>query len=567
MRMRMSESHRRSSALHGASWLCLAGALLFTLRFDYFLLGVGGAEARAIYPASAVLMLHAVETTLVVAVAFFFLLAVSRRRLVVPAIVVLFALCDVPAYFTRKYQTSVRVAVESVLDWSDREDIFVFGWRWLLSLAIALVAAVLLGAAIRVWGARPRARLHLFPPALVGLAAIAALVVDATQFDGRVRAKVWLDYLPLALVSQTWNYVAATRAYANKVDISRKDYTLQEANRDLVFVFVIGESVRAKNFSLNGYARQTNPELARVANLVSFTNVSSAATQTRKSVPVILTRVTAAAARPLMTAGGWEHDVYITETSFISIFNRLGFATSFLANWTQFGIWSTSETIIAEEAAFTYFPSSHALSEDERAARLRLLGVRDVARFDRNYDENLLFILDHRLDTGAPRSLVVMHPYGSHFQYVTYPKEFERFTPVCEFHAANFELERCGAKLVNSYDNTILYADWLLAQIIQRLASRNAVLLYVGDHAESLGEQGYYIHSHDVEWEKHVPLIVWASERYLADPVNRSKFEALRANKDRPVTHDFIFHTTLDLAGIASAEVLRPELSLCRPAL
>jgi len=62
-----------------------------------------------------------------------------------------------------------------------------------------------------------------------------------------------------------------------------------------------------------------------------------------------------------------------------------------------------------------------------------------------------------------------------------------------------------------------------------------------------------------------VPLILWASDRYLAEPVNRQKFEAGHANQDRSVSHDFVFHTVLDLAGVESEEVLRPELTLVRP--
>lgn len=438
------------------------------------------------------------------------------------------------------------------------------GRRALTREPVSGFGAAVLCASIRIFGRRSASRLDRGITAAIAIATLAALVVDAAYFGGRARTKVWLDYLPLGLLSQTWHFAAAIRTYGTKIDISRKAYQLHEANRDLVFAFVIGESVRSRNFSLNGYARQTNPALERMPNLVSFPHATSAATTTRKSVPVMITRITAAAALPLMTSGETWHDISVPETSFISIFNRLGFATSFLANWSQYGPWATTETIFAEEAAYTWFSNSwRTLSDAQHAQRLTAFGVRDVVRFDQGYDENLLFILDHRIAAaGGGRSLIVMHPYGSHFSYTQIPPEFRRFTPVCDL--MEVAIADCGPSLVNAYDNTILYADWFLAEVIRRLQGRNAVLLYVGDHGESLGEEGYYLHSHDLEWEKHVPLIVWASDRFLADPINRAKFAALRANRNRQVTHDFIFHTTLDLAGIESEEVLRPALSLCR---
>lgn len=551
-----------------ANRLCLAGALLFALLFDYDLVWVSYIEARSIHPPFAARALCVLEIALVVGAVFVLLRTASTRPwLFVLVVLSIFATCEPVSFFTGKFQIGVRTAVMSFLDSSEKERSFV-GWGSIRSFAAALLAA----------GALCAGRLHArsslstersrWPVGFIAALAAGALALDAAYFDGRARAKAWLDYLPLGVGSQSWHYFRDTRAYANKVDISRYASALREANDDLLFVFVIGESVRAGNFSLNGYARPTNPELSRLSNLVSFTRVSSAATTTRKSVPVLLTRYTRERTLPLRVAGWTYNDVYVNETSFISVFHKLAFSTAFLANWRQYGIWDTAESLIADEADYTYHSSSlDRLGRAERDAYLRRLGVKDAARFAQANDENLLVVLEHRLSAITERrALFVLHPYGSHYPYSWYPKEFEVFTPVCDFSAVGFDLERCGKeRLVNSYDNTILYADWLLAEIIRRLGDRNAVLFFVGDHAESLGENGLYMHSHEVEIERHVPLLVWASGRYLADPVNRLRFATLRANADRAVTHDFVFHTTLDLAGIEAPGLFDPRLSLCRP--
>lgn len=545
-------------------WVCLAGAAVFALLFDPDLFSAGYAENASIYPVGAAFLVAALELVLVAGSVFLLLSAASGRSwLFAPVVLALFALCDPASFFASKFQVALHTAVSAFLESGDKEW-GRFGTGLIVSFTTALAAAASLILAVATSPHTARSKpLHLG----VAAAMLAALLLDALFFGGRARAKVTYDYLPLGLASQSLNYIRQSRTYANKLDVSEFPATLRAANDDLIFIFVIGESARGQNFSLNGYPRPTNPELSKLTNLISFTDVTSAATTTRRSVPVMLTRMTADEARPLMVGGGAYNDVYAPETSFISIFNKLGFETFFLANWGKYGMWATSETILVEEAKHSHYSDSWVnLTPEERTAQYEEFGITDPAWFAKQLDETVLLFFDHYRTRMPGRSLFVMHPYGSHFVYYFYPKRFEVFTPVCDFNAVGYDLQNCaGPPIVNAYDNTIVYMDWVLSQIIERVRDRNAVLLYVGDHGESLGEQGYFMHSHDKDWERHVPLIVWASDRYLADADNRRCFEALRENKDRSVSHDFIFHTTLELAGIESAEVVQPALSLCRP--
>src|SRR6185312_9502252 len=110
-----------------------------------------------------------------------------------------------------------------------------------------------------------------------------------------------------------------------------------------------------------------------------------------------------------------------------------------------------------------------------------------------NYDEVLLSGLEQRIRTSSSqRVFVVLHQSGSHgpAYYTKYPPEFEYFKPVCK----TVELGKCTQQeLINAYDNTILYEDYFISQaigVLKRLSHRCALLIYVSDHGESLGEYG-----------------------------------------------------------------------------
>jgi glucan phosphoethanolaminetransferase (alkaline phosphatase superfamily) len=118
--------------------------------------------------------------------------------------------------------------------------------------------------------------------------------------------------------------------------------------------------------------------------------------------------------------------------------------------------------------------------------------------------------------------------------------------------------------LVNSYDNAILHTDYFLDQVMQRLEERKALVMYVSDHGEGLGEDGMYSHHFGStrRVERHVPWIVWASKAFVAEHPER--IAALEAQRSVALRHDHLFHSILDCAGIASA-VVDPRLSVCRP--
>lgn len=145
------------------------------------------------------------------------------------------------------------------------------------------------------------------------------------------------------------------------------------------------------------------------------------------------------------------------------------------------------------------------------------------------------------------------HQKGSHgpSYYKRTPPEFKLFTPEC----SRDNVQDCERQsIVNAYDNTILYTDYILSRLVERLQAQEypTAMLYVSDHGESLGENGLYLHGLPYaiapEEQKRVPMMFWASESFFRE--HGLDAGCLVASRQAPVNHDYIFHTVLGLFGI-----------------
>ena len=290
-----------------------------------------------------------------------------------------------------------------------------------------------------------------------------------------------------------------------------------------IYIVVIGESARYENFSINGYARETTPLLEKKSDLLSYHNVYAASNATEYALPLLLSRAT-----PLNPEEAYR------EKTFVDAFKECGFYTAWIANQAS------------------YYPYIK-----------RIAGTVDLSYFSfndfdapANYDGLLLTHIDSVLDKNEQKTLIVVHTLGSHFRYnFRYPKEFEKFTPALE-GAGNYTLvaKKNKALLINSYDNTILYTDYVLSEIINRVEERNGVsaVLYVSDHAENLYDNGGSLVLHGNKYpsikELHVPLFVWTSAKYRSFYENKQK--SLEANTIKKVSVSNLFHSILDMADI-----------------
>jgi lipid A ethanolaminephosphotransferase len=309
----------------------------------------------------------------------------------------------------------------------------------------------------------------------------------------------------------------------------------QTHSKPLLTLLVVGETARAANFSLGGYARITNP-LLQQRGVLYFSNVHSCGTATAMSVPCMFSDLP----RDEFDVNGADH-----RDTVLDILQRAGLAVTWLDNQSDCkGVCARVPTEMAEKYDSTSCKNGECL------------------------DEALLHALDAKLATIKSDSVLVMHQMGSHgpSYYRRVPPDRIVFQPTC----ATERIEKCtNEQILNAYDNTIAYTDYILDGLIARLQQHqeqiDAVLIYVSDHGESLGENGLYLHGHPYaiapEVQKHVPMIVW----YSSGAPARLGLDAacLHSRLAESFSHDNLSHTLLGLNDV-NTSVYRPQLDMLR---
>ena len=336
-----------------------------------------------------------------------------------------------------------------------------------------------------------------------------------------------------------FNYILAIKNHwlINKNRQSRENitnyYKFSESNLDnLNIVLVIGESARFDRFGINGYERNTTPYLSKTTNLITYNKVSSLATNTAVGVQQIM-----------------QMDEKQNLSSFIQVFNQVGFQTHWFSN--QSARYEVINDIIRET-------NHHLFSDDIRTKKT-----------GNNYDMDLMPYIQLALPKNK-LNLVVLHTMGSHRLYdLRSPPNFKNFIPTCIQDELYYSMNECidQKKLDNSYDNSILYTDYFLSEIIQLLQRSNSIMIYISDHGESLGENGIYAHATPLDIapkeQTHIPLLIWASDKFLSQTKNQALFENMKKNSSKEIDQSYIFHSILDCVGIKS-EAIDLTKSLCR---
>lgn len=283
-----------------------------------------------------------------------------------------------------------------------------------------------------------------------------------------------------------------------------------------ICVLVIGEAARFHNFSLNGqYERETNPRLSRQPNLIFYTHAYAEANATDLSVPLMLTRATSE-----------DPTLAYREKTVCGAFHEAGFPVAWLS---------------AESDPIRYLQHVLPTLDTTWIASGEVL------------DEALFEPFDGLIQAKEGTNLIILHTKGSHLNYQDrYPQSFALFEPCLKPGDSNGAFDK--ELMTNTYDNTILYTDFILDSLIQTLSAtqRCACLIYMPDHGENLcdDERKLWVHGsyEGSEWEYHVPLIVWYSDSFKERYPD--KVVALQANKDKQVSSQVLFHTLCDMVNL-----------------
>ncbi len=303
-----------------------------------------------------------------------------------------------------------------------------------------------------------------------------------------------------------------------------------------LIMFVVGETVRADRFSLNGYQRQTNPLLAK-HDVVSFADVTSCGTSTNISLPCMFSN---------FGVDNFDGGVAKNTENVLDILKRLGVAVLWRDN-------NSSSKGVADRVDYVDYrfePLNKICDKGE---------CRDIGMLDSD--------LQKYIDAKNGDVLIVLHQMGNHgpAYYKRYPDAFERFTPACQTN----ELAECSLdEIGNAYDNAVLYTDYFLGEAIKFLQHNEpkfeVAMIYVGDHGESLGENGLYLHGIPnfiaPLTQRKVPLIAWIGAE---NTHNKAIMASLNRHKNKAITHDYMFHTILGMIAVET-KLYNEKLDLTR---
>jgi lipid A ethanolaminephosphotransferase len=316
---------------------------------------------------------------------------------------------------------------------------------------------------------------------------------------------------------------------------------LASAAKPVLMVIVAGETGRAQNWSLGGYERDTNPELAK-RDIIYYPNATSCGTATATSLPCMFS--------PL-TKDAYSYEGGLSNENLLDVLMHAGFKVEWWDN-------NTGDKNIG----------------DRLPTRPRTMKAEDGPEFcfPECIDAVFLKSLQDKADTITENTVIVLHQIGSHgpSYWLRYPPDHEIFAPACQTP----ELTECTSEeIVNAYDNTIAYTDFFLSQVIDLLDASDRVIpamYYVSDHGESLGEGGLYLHGTPYfmapDYQTRVPMVLWMSQRFRDSLALDAG--CLSAAAEEPVSHDNMFSTILGMLDVTTEakDVTLDLTGTCRPA-
>ena len=399
----------------------------------------------------------------------------------------------------------------------------VLSWQLFVWIVLFVITSVILSRKRYAYKIQYK---HLASIIIIGLSSV-CLIIFTSNFSPLANSV--RNHLPFNIYSVTQDYLSERQ----EIKTERPSvFSYATTSEDLIVVAIIGEALRSDHLHCNGYKRQTTPRLEQLG-IVSFDNIYSEYIHTNRSVPHILTR-----------ADSLNPDRAFSEPSFIDVFKAADYQTTFIANQNP-------------EKPYFYFFS-------EADTSIRINSGRSFVTFDKWLDGDMLPLYNNIIQRPYNKQLIILHCIGSHWWYnahfVKTPDMDSLFTPIVESRVIS------GADsmaIVNSYDNTILYTDYFLSQVIASLKHKNAIVLFLSDHGEALGEDGKWLHASDpsIKALHETASFVWFSDIY------KKKYPtfvaAAHKNCCQRYRTDYFYHSIIDGAHIQT-DILDTTFSIFR---
>ncbi len=458
------------------------------------------------------------------------LAALATRHTVRPLLAVLIVATAFAAYFTEHPSVVLDpTMLRNVLRTDAHEAAELFSAAMLGPLALLAGLPLLL-----LWRVQPLERpwrralpIRLGFMALMAALLVACVLAQFAPLASLMRNHKQTRYL-ITPANVLWSLAAVasadTRSHsAPRQPIGEDARLASPAPRPTLVVLVVGETARAANWGLSGYARDTTPQLARLP-VINFADVTSCGTNTETSLPCLFAPV-----------GRRDYDErrIRSQQSLLQLLARAGVGVTWRDN--QSGCKGVCDGLVSQAAA-DLVPAAQCPG-------------------GRCFDEALLGGLPEMLRQLQGTQLLVLHPIGNHgpAYFKRYPRGFTHFQPACEHD----DLRLCSREqVVNAYDNALRYTDHWLAQLVHALQAAqgrvDSALVFVSDHGESLGESNLWLHglpyaiAPDVQ--KKVPMVMWFSDGFARQ--RGLDLACLRDRARHSAAHDHLFHTLLGLLDV-----------------
>lgn len=455
-----------------------------------------------------------------------------------PVLVILLIGCAASNYFMYTYGAVIdKNMMTNVFETDSQEAVALLTPRLLIWLALAGIIPAVVLAAIKI---NPSRWWYTLLTRLVGILAGLLIIILVASVFYKDYASLFRNNKGVVKMVTPANYISAISRYSKarwfagdqsliKIgEDAKKGSLISQQKKKTVVVFVVGEASRAENYSLNDYARDTNPELKK-RDVIYFPNASSCGTETAVSIPCMFSN---------MTRKTYDADIARHREGLLDVLAHAGINL----------LWRENDG--GCKGACNRIPHTEMVQWN----------LDSLCTNKSCLDEVVLHRFGNVLDGLQQDSVIVLHLMGSHgpAYYRRYPEKFRKFTPTCDSN----QIQDCDRQsLINTYDNTILYTDDIVSRTIDELKSHsdklNTALVYLSDHGESLGENGIYLHGTPYmlapSQQTHIPFLFWLSKDYQQNFAVNADCLANKAAAEQ-VSQDNIFSTLLGMMDIKTSE-------------